>query len=109
MPRELSNAIARVLRGIVHRMLGCAAWAEQIVQDARLRWREADQATLNKARAWLVTENQWFELSHANELFALVLLLPKAVETKACGDGLFHPCFPPVAAKTTGVSSSRRL
>ena len=56
------------LQGIAHRMLGSAAEAEQIVQDAWLRWREADQATLNKARAWLVTITTRLCLDRLREL-----------------------------------------
>jgi len=43
------------LFGIAYRMLGSRAEAEEIVQDAWLRWHEADQTTLDSAEAWLVT------------------------------------------------------
>jgi len=43
------------LFGIAYRMLGSRAEAEEIVQDAWLRWHEADQTMLDSAEAWLVT------------------------------------------------------
>jgi RNA polymerase sigma-70 factor (TIGR02957 family) len=43
------------LRGIAYRMLGSAAEAEEVVQDAWLRWHEAAHAALDSAEAWLVT------------------------------------------------------
>lgn len=43
------------LKGIAYRMLGSVAEAEDIVQDAWLRWHEADHHTLDNAEAWLVT------------------------------------------------------
>jgi len=43
------------LHGIAYRMLGSVAEAEDVVQDAWLRWHAADQASLENAEAWLVT------------------------------------------------------
>ena len=43
------------LQGIAYRMLGSTAEAEEVVQDAWLRWHEADRATIANAEAWLVT------------------------------------------------------
>jgi RNA polymerase sigma-70 factor (TIGR02957 family) len=43
------------LQGIAYRMLGSSAEAEEVVQDAWLRWHEAQQDTLDSAEAWLVT------------------------------------------------------
>ena len=45
----------RRLQGIAYRMLGSVAEAEEVVQDAWLRWHEADKASLANAEAWLVT------------------------------------------------------
>ena len=45
----------RRLQGIAYRMLGSVAEAEEVVQDAWLRWHEADKASLGSAEAWLVT------------------------------------------------------
>lgn len=45
----------RRLQGIAYRMLGSVAEAEEVVQDAWLRWHEADKSALGSAEAWLVT------------------------------------------------------
>jgi RNA polymerase sigma-70 factor (ECF subfamily) len=49
------HALRPRLFGIAYRMLGVRADAEDVVQDAWLRWREADRAALQSAEAWLVT------------------------------------------------------
>ena len=43
------------LQSIAYRMLGSVAEAEEVVQDAWLRWYEAPRATFESAEAWLVT------------------------------------------------------
>jgi len=43
------------LFSIAYRMLGTRADAEDVLQDAWLRWHGADQAQLQSAEAWLVT------------------------------------------------------
>src|SRR4051812_7449100 len=43
------------LLGIAYRMLGSTAEAQEVVQDAWLRWNEAEQTALGSAEAWLVT------------------------------------------------------
>ena len=45
----------RRLQGIAYRMLGSIAEAEEVVQDAWLRWHDADRSTIENAEAWLVT------------------------------------------------------
>jgi len=45
----------RRLQGIAYRMLGSVAEAEEVVQDAWLRWHEADKDGFDSAEAWLVT------------------------------------------------------
>ena len=45
----------RRLQGIAYRMLGSIAEAEEVVQDAWLRWHDADQSAIANAEAWLVT------------------------------------------------------
>jgi RNA polymerase sigma-70 factor (ECF subfamily) len=43
------------LQGIAYRMLGTAAEAEEVVQDAWLRWHEADRPSIENPEAWLVS------------------------------------------------------
>ncbi len=43
------------LFAIAYRMLGTRADAEDVLQDAWLRWSQADRAALQSAEAWLVT------------------------------------------------------
>jgi RNA polymerase sigma-70 factor (ECF subfamily) len=49
------DALRPRLFGIAYRMLGIRADAEDVVQDAWLRWRDADHASLQSPEAWLVT------------------------------------------------------
>jgi len=51
----LFNRLRPRLQGIAYRMLGALADAEEVVQDAWLRWHAADVAALDNAEAWLVT------------------------------------------------------
>nr|WP_298716838.1 RNA polymerase sigma-70 factor [uncultured Steroidobacter sp.] len=43
------------LLGIAYRMLGSRADAEDVLQDAWLRWNEADPAEMRSTQAWLTT------------------------------------------------------
>lgn len=43
------------LFGIAYRMLGSRAEAEDIVQEAYIRWHQADRAAIRTPEAWLVT------------------------------------------------------
>ena len=43
------------LFGLAYRMLGSRAEAEDIVQDAYLRWHQADRGRIDNPEAWLVT------------------------------------------------------
>lgn len=49
------DALRPRLFGIAYRMLGVRADAEDVLQDAWLRWQAADQGALQSAEAWLVT------------------------------------------------------
>ncbi|RYX95786.1 MAG: RNA polymerase sigma-70 factor [Comamonadaceae bacterium] len=49
------NRLRPRLKAIAYRMLGSTAEAEEVVQDAWLRWHEAATGTLDSAEAWLVT------------------------------------------------------
>ena len=43
------------LFGLAYRMLGSRAEAEDIVQEAYVRWHQSDKAAIRNAEAWLVT------------------------------------------------------
>jgi RNA polymerase sigma-70 factor (TIGR02957 family) len=43
------------LQGIAYRMLGSSAEAEEVVQDAWLRWHDVDLERVNNSEAWLVS------------------------------------------------------
>ena len=49
------NKLRPRLQAIAYRMLGSLAEAEEVVQDAWLRWHEADVARVDNAEAWLVS------------------------------------------------------
>jgi len=49
------NRLRPRMQGIAYRMLGSSAEAEEVVQDAWLRWHEADQDSLDNTEAWLVS------------------------------------------------------
>jgi len=49
------DALRGRLFGLAYRMLGSRADAEDVVQDAYLRWHEADRRAIENPEAWLVT------------------------------------------------------
>ncbi|CAG4888979.1 RNA polymerase sigma-70 factor [Paraburkholderia saeva] len=49
------NRLRRRLHGIAYRMLGSSAEAEEVVQDAWIRWHETGQDRVDNAEAWLVS------------------------------------------------------
>lgn len=58
IPADATGAFAPVrprLFAAAYRMLGTRADAEDVVQDAWLRWQAADHASLQSAEAWLLT------------------------------------------------------
>jgi RNA polymerase sigma-70 factor (ECF subfamily) len=54
-PDDIFAALRPRLFGIAYRMLGTRADAEDLLQDAWLRWHRTDARTLQSAEAWLVT------------------------------------------------------
>jgi RNA polymerase sigma-70 factor (ECF subfamily) len=54
-PDQPFAALRPRLFSIAYRMLGTRADAEDVVQDAWLRWHGADESNLQSAEAWLVT------------------------------------------------------
>ena len=51
----LFNSHRKRLMGVAYRMLGSTADAQDVLQDAWLRWNESDTGSLRNAEAWLVT------------------------------------------------------
>ena len=49
------DAIKPRLFGLAYRMLGSRAEAEDVVQEAYIRWHQTDEAAIRNAEAWLVT------------------------------------------------------
>jgi RNA polymerase sigma-70 factor, ECF subfamily len=54
-PTQIFEQHRAKLRGVAYRMLGSRSDAEDIVQDAYLRWHKADTAEIRSPEAWLVT------------------------------------------------------
>jgi RNA polymerase sigma-70 factor (ECF subfamily) len=54
-PTRTFDGLRPRLQAIAYRMLGTRSEAEDVVQDAWLRWHAADTAALASAEAWLVT------------------------------------------------------
>jgi RNA polymerase sigma-70 factor, ECF subfamily len=54
-PVDAFAAARARLFAIAYRMLGTRADAEDVLQDAWLRWHQADRSSLQSAEAWLVT------------------------------------------------------
>jgi RNA polymerase sigma-70 factor (TIGR02957 family) len=55
---DATNTFSRLrprLQGIAYRMLGSSAEAEEVVQDAWLRWHETDRDRVDNTEAWLVS------------------------------------------------------
>ena len=52
---DLFTTLRPRLVGIAYRMVGVRADAEDVLQDAWLRWSRQDVAALQSAEAWLVT------------------------------------------------------
>ncbi len=53
-PSPPFEAVRGRLFGLAYRMLGSRAEAEDVVQEAYVRWHQADQASVDNAEAWLV-------------------------------------------------------
>lgn len=54
-PTATFNRLRPRLQGIAYRMLGSWAEAEEVVQDAWLRWHDSRQDDIASSEAWLVT------------------------------------------------------
>ncbi|HXE81125.1 MAG TPA: RNA polymerase sigma-70 factor [Vicinamibacterales bacterium] len=62
------EALRNRLFGLAYRMLGSRADAEDVVQDAWLRWHRADQKEIRSAEAWLVTTTARLSIDRLREL-----------------------------------------
>jgi RNA polymerase sigma-70 factor, ECF subfamily len=56
------------LFGLAYRMVGVRADAEDIVQDAYVRWHDVDRDTIDNAEAWLVTTTTRLALDRLRRL-----------------------------------------
>lgn len=54
-PTHTFSQLRPRLQGMAYRMLGSAAEAEEVVQDAWLRWHDTDPSRIDNAEAWLVS------------------------------------------------------
>jgi RNA polymerase sigma-70 factor (ECF subfamily) len=52
---DVFDSLRNRLFGLAYRMLGSRADAEDVVQDAYLRWHQADRSKIDNPEAWLVT------------------------------------------------------
>ena len=54
-PEDAFTRVRGRLFGLAYRMLGSRADAEDVVQEAYVRWHQAERATIDNPEAWLVT------------------------------------------------------
>ena len=67
-PAERFQALRGRLFGLAYRMVGSRADAEDLVQEAYLRWHEADHDRIESAEAWLVTTTTRLALDRLRRL-----------------------------------------
>jgi RNA polymerase sigma-70 factor (ECF subfamily) len=67
-PRAAFESLRSRLFGIGYRMLGSRAEAEDVVQEAYVRWHQADQGGIRNAEAWLVTAVTRLAIDRLREL-----------------------------------------
>jgi len=65
---ELFNALRGRLFGLAYRMTGSRADAEDLVQEAYLRWHDADHNRIESPEAWLVTTTTRLALDRLRRL-----------------------------------------
>lgn len=63
-PSQTFDQIRPRLQGIAYRMLGAVAEAEDVVQDAWLRWHGTDRAAIDNPEAWLVSVTTRLAIDH---------------------------------------------
>jgi RNA polymerase sigma-70 factor (ECF subfamily) len=67
-PAEHVQALRGRLFGLAYRMVGSRADAEDLVQEAYLRWHQADHDRIESAEAWLVTTTTRLALDRLRRL-----------------------------------------
>ena len=67
-PAERFQALRGRLFGLAYRMVGSRADAEDLVQEAYLRWHEADHNRIENPEAWLVTTTSRLALDRLRRL-----------------------------------------
>jgi RNA polymerase sigma-70 factor (ECF subfamily) len=67
-PSERFQALRGRLFGLAYRMVGSRADAEDLVQEAYLRWHEADHDCIESPEAWLVTTTTRLALDRLRRL-----------------------------------------
>ena len=76
MPEAIDSRVAEFeqhrsrLFGLAYRMIGLRADAEDVVQEAYLRWHAADRDAINNPEAWLVTVATRISIDHLRSLQA---------------------------------------
>lgn len=63
-PTETFDQLRPRLQAIAYRMLGAVAEAEDVVQDAWLRWHGTDRNTIDNPEAWLVSVTTRLAIDH---------------------------------------------
>jgi RNA polymerase sigma-70 factor (ECF subfamily) len=69
-PTEVFEAHRRLLVGAAYRILGSHADAEDVVQEAWIRWRAVDPGTIDDSRAYLLTVTSRLALNRLRHLKA---------------------------------------
>lgn len=63
-PIQTFDQLRPRLQAIAYRMLGAVAEAEDVVQDARLRWHGTDRNAIDNPEAWLVSVTTRLAIDH---------------------------------------------
>jgi RNA polymerase sigma-70 factor (ECF subfamily) len=67
-PTSVFESLRGRLFGLAYRMLGSRADAEDIVQEAYLRWHQADRSRIDSPEAWLVTATSRLAINRLRRL-----------------------------------------
>lgn len=100
-PAERFQAVRGRLFGLAYRMVGSRADAEDLVQEAYLRWHAADHDRIERAEAWLVTTTTRLALDRLRRL--------KTERDAYTGPWLPEPIVGPAPAATPGPDQHLEL